>query len=131
MRSRMLVGVCALFALLAVSGAASSGDTGPSKRWAIVSFSDPVLLGDQFLMGTYLFVHDDAKMANGEACTSIYRFDPARGPREQVATFHCVPTRREVCATTKVLVQDRGLDIPKLVEYQFAGDVEGHGVPGR
>jgi hypothetical protein len=131
MKSRIFVGALAVFAVFAISGLASSGDAGPSRRWAIVTFTDPVQLGDQYLMGSYLFVHDDAKMAKGEACTSIYKFDRARGPQEQVLAFHCVPAKRELCATTKLTIQDRGLAIPKLVEYQFAGDIEGHGVPGK
>jgi hypothetical protein len=132
MKSRILVGALAIAGLCTVSGMASSGDAaGPARRWAIVTFTDPVQLGDQFLMGSYLIVHDDAKMAEGKACTSVYKFDPARGPREEVFSFHCTPTKRDVCATTKLTLRDRGTDLPKLVEYQFAGDVEGHGVPGK
>ncbi|HZP49003.1 MAG TPA: hypothetical protein VFB07_10735 [Vicinamibacterales bacterium] len=132
MQSRIFVSALALVGLFAISGIASSGDAaGPARRWAIVTFASPVQIGDQFLMGKYLIVHDDAKMAKGEACTSIYRFDPATGPREQVVAFHCVPAKREVCATAKLTIQDRGLDIPRLVEYQFAGDNEGHGVPAK
>jgi hypothetical protein len=131
MKSRMFVGALALLATFTASGIASSGDNaGPARRWAIVTFSDPVRIGDQYLMGSYLIVHDDAKMAKGEACTSIYRFDRAKGPREQVVAFHCVPSKRDVCDTTKITLQVRGVDVPKLLEYQFAGDAEGHGVPG-
>ena len=36
-------------------------------------------------MGPYLIVHDDAKMERGEPCTTFYRFDPAKGPQEEVA----------------------------------------------
>ena len=132
MRSRILVGALVLAGFCTLTGIASSGDAaGPARRWAVVTFTDPVQIGDQFLMGSYLIVHDDAKMAKGEACTAIYRFDRERGPREQVYAFHCEPAARSLCATTKLTVQDRGLDIPKLVEYQFAGDAEGHGVPGK
>ena len=132
MKSRILVGALALVGLFTMSGIASSGDSaGSARRWTIVTFTNPVQIGDQFLMGKYLIVHDDEKMAKGEACTAIYKFDPVKGPGEQVIAFHCVPAKRAVCATTKVTVQDRGLDIPKLVEYQFAGDTEGHGVPAR
>lgn len=132
MKSRIFVGALALVGLFTVSGIASRGDAaGPTRRWAIVNLTSPVQLGDQFLMGKYLIVHDDAKMARGEACTSIYRFDPARGPREEVVSFHCVPSQRDVCANTTLTVRDRGIDVPKLLEYQFAGDAEVHGVPGR
>ncbi len=130
MRSRIAVGVLALVGLLSVSGLASRGDAaGPSRRWAVVNFTSPVQLGDQFLMGRYLIVHDDEQMARGEACTTIYRVDPVRGPQEQVMTFHCVPSQRAVCAETTFKVRERGGEVPKLIEYQFAGDTEGHGVP--
>ncbi len=130
MKSRFFVGMLALVGFFTISGIASSGDSaGPARRWAIVTFANPVQLGDQFLMGTFLIVHDADKMAKGEACTSIYRFDPDRGPREQVVAFHCVPAKRDVCASTTLTVQSRGVDLPKLLEYQFAGDAEGHGVP--
>ena len=131
MTPRMFAGALTLVALCSISGMASSGDAaGPARRWAIVSFVNPVLVGDQFLMGSYLIVHDDAKMAKGEACTSIYRFDPRKGPGVEVVAFHCVPANREVCATTRIVLQSRGVDMPRLLEYQFAGDTEGHGVPG-
>ena len=132
MKSRIFVGVLALVGLSTVSGVASRGDSaGPARRWAIVNITSPVQLGDQFLMGKYLIVHDDGKMARGEACTSIYRFDPARGPREEVVSFHCVPSQRDACANTTLTILGRGTDVPRLVEYQFAGDAEVHGVPGR
>ncbi len=128
----MAVGALTLLALFSISGVASSGDgAGPARRWAIVTFADPVQIGGQFLMGSYLFVHDDAQMAKGEACSAIYSFVPGKGPGEQVVAFHCVAIRREVCATTRVTVQARGLDLPELVEYQFAGDADGHGVPAQ
>ena len=130
MRSRFIIGVLAVVGLCSASGLASRGDAaGPARRWAIVNFTSPVQLNDQFLMGRYLIVHDDDLMAKGEACTHIYRFDSARGPREEVLSFHCVPTPRDVCAETTFKVRNRGADVPKLLEYQFAGDAEGHGVP--
>ena len=130
MKSPMFVGALALLGFFTVSGVASSGDSaGPARRWAIVTVANPVQLGDQVLMGSYLIVHDDEKMAKGEACTSIYKFEPGRGPREQVIAFHCVPARRDVCAATTLTVQTRSSSMPRLLEYQFAGDAEGHGVP--
>lgn len=132
MRSRFFVGVLAVVGLFSAIGFASKGSTaGPDRRWAIVNITSPVQLGDQFLMGKYLIVHDDAKMARGEACTSIYRFDSARGPQEVVASFHCIPSQREICDETTLRVQSRAGDVAKFVEYQFAGDTEGHGVPAQ
>ena len=130
MRSRILVSAAVLLGVFGVNALATRGDNAaPPRRWAIVNFSSPVQLGDQFLMGRYLFVHDDAKMAKGEACSSIYRFDEKRGPQEEVIAFHCTPVKRDVCANTTLTLRNRGPEIPILTEYQFAGDVEGHGVP--
>jgi hypothetical protein len=130
MRSRILVGTLVLVGAFSASALATRGDgAGPTRRWAIVNFVSPVQLEDQYLMGQYLIIHDDAKMERGEACTSFYRFDPATGPKEQVAAFHCRPVPRELCEQTRISVRNSGLDIPRLVEYQFAGDIEGHGVP--
>ena len=132
MRSRIFVGVLAVVGLFSAIGFASKGSTaGPDRRWAIVNITSPVQLGDQFLMGKYLIVHDDAKMARGEACTSIYRFDAARGPQEEVVSFHCIPSQREICEETTLKMESRTGEIAKIVEYQFAGDTEGHGVPAK
>src|SRR5262245_34997908 len=131
MRSRILVGAVLVFGLLAVGVVATSGDqTGPSKRWAIVNFVDAVRVNREFVMGPCLIVHDDTKMARGEPCTTIYRFDAKKGPQEVLVAFMCKPIRRGVIDVTKVtIVPLVSRDLPNLTEYQFAGDAEGHGVP--
>ncbi len=132
MGSRIFVGALLLVGAM-VGTSASNGTHGAThKQWAIVNFGDPVRLQNRVLMGSYLIVHDDAKMARGEPCTSIYRFDPARGPQETEAEFMCQPVQREICAkTTMAVAYDPALGIRKLTEYQFAGDTEAHGVPTR
>src|SRR5215208_5056386 len=78
MRSRVLVGALLLVGTMAAGSSASNGAHGVTqKQWAIVNFGDPVLVQNRVLMGSYLIVHDDEKMARGEPCTSIYRFDAA------------------------------------------------------
>ena len=63
-RSRIIVGAFLLFGLLAAGTIATSGDgVAPPRQWAITNFIDPVLVADQILMGPYLIVHDDTKMA--------------------------------------------------------------------
>lgn len=132
MKGHICIGTLLLVGLFGASTFATRGDNvGPARRWAIVNFPSPVQLGDQYLMGQYLFVHDDAKMARGEVCTSIYRFDPKTGPKEEVIAFHCQPAQRPLCDRATFTVRDRGPEIPMLTEYQFAGDSEGHGVPGK
>lgn len=64
MRSRIIVGAFLLFGLLAAGTIAASGDgVAPPRQWAITNFIDPVLVADRILMGPYLIVHDDTKMA--------------------------------------------------------------------
>ena len=130
MKSRVLLGVLLVVVFSAGTFATKGDHVAPSRQWALVNFVDPVRVSDQLLMGPYMILHDDAKMARGEACTSFYRFDPKTGPKEEVVSFHCTPTEREVCATAKLTtVRNPDTLILNLTEYQFAGDAEGHGVP--
>jgi hypothetical protein len=132
MRSRIIVGSLLLLGVFA--------KLGPSRRrrrrsrrqqWGIATFTDPVMVTNQILMGSYLIVHDDAKMERGEACTSFYRFDPAKGPQEEVLSFHCTPATRQAAATLTLTKSERksAVGIARLTEYQFAGDCEAHGIP--
>ena len=134
MRSRMIVGSLLLLGVLSAGSLATRGDgVAPPRQWALASFTDPVLVASQILMGPYLIVHDDAKMERGEPCTTFYRFDLAKGPEEAVVSFHCTPALRKV-AGTLVLTQtdvNPAIGIRRLTEYQFAGDCEAHGIPAR
>lgn len=132
MRSRILAGAFLLVAVMAAGTAATSGDrVGPARQWAIVHLAEPTLVGATIVQGPVLFTHDDTKMARGEPCTSVYLFEPAKGPMEEVAAFHCFPTPRSV--VWKFTIRTRPNDELGfgcvLTEYQFAGDAEGHGVP--
>jgi hypothetical protein len=130
MRSRLLLGTLAVIAVATVVGAASDGSHASPKQWAIVTFTDPVALRGHVLMGGYLVVHDDERMAKGEPCTSIYEFDFARGPQALDQEFMCQPSKREICAKTTFTVRhDPVRGINRVTEYQFAGDAEVHGVP--
>ena len=132
MRSRIIVGSVLLLGVLAVGTIATSGDgVAPPRQWAITNFMAPVLVADQFLMGQYLIVHDEARMARGEPCTSFYRFDPARGPQEQAVSFHCTPATRKVVDRLTLTQTDQATvhGIKRLTAYQFAGDCEAHGIP--
>ena len=131
MRSRILVGVVLLIGILGAGTLASSGaNVAPNKQWAIVNFAHPVRVSGNLLAGPYLIVHDDAKMARGEPCTTFYRFDPAKGPQNAEVEFMCKPAQRSVCdKTTLSVAYDPALGLDRVVEYQFAGDTEGHGIP--
>jgi hypothetical protein len=132
MRSRIFVGACALVGALAVGTVATSGDrVAPARQWAIAYLSEPTLVGSTIVQGPVLFTHDERKMARGEPCTTVQLFDPAKGPAEEVVSFHCIPRSRKVVGTFTVSTRPNvalGFGCV-LTEFQFAGDAEGHGVP--
>ena len=132
MKASIRIGVLLVVALVAAGTLSASGNNyvGAKKQWTIVNFADPILVKGEFVMGPVLIVHDNEKMAKGEACTTFYRFDKARGPQEEIVSFHCKPrtTDAKLDATNLVTtLTDPGCR--KLVEYQIAGDAEAHGVP--
>jgi hypothetical protein len=134
MRSRIIVGALLVFGVLAAGTFATSGDgVAPPRQWAIVHFTDPVLVTDQILMGSYLIVHDDARMERGEPCTSFYRFDSAKGPQEEVLAFHCTPSMKKVVDKLTLTQTEPNpmIGIARLTEYQFGGDCEAHGIPSK
>ncbi len=130
MRSRILLGAIVVVGLFSAGSMASTGSHATPRQWSVVTFSDPVVLRGHVLMGEYLIVHDDARMEKGEPCTSIYRFDPAKGPQQLVLEFVCQPQQRTVCERTTFTVErDSVLGLNKVTDYQFAGDSELHGIP--
>jgi hypothetical protein len=131
MRRRTFVGLILVVGLSAPV-VVSSGDGGnATRRWAGVYLSEPTLIGSTVVQGPVLFVHDDARMARGEPCTTVRLFDPERGPIDEIAAFHCIPTPRKL-VTKFTLTTRPNTELGYgcvLTEYQFAGDTEGHGVP--
>lgn len=109
---------------LPVTGAANPA----KKQQAMFTFNEPVKVMDVTLKGQYLFVHDDAAMARGEACTYIYKGLSARA--DKLATsFHCIPAVRE---KANYFIVRTVLTTPgtyELKEFQFAGSTEAHMVP--
>ena len=130
MRSRIRVGAFLVVALLAVAGTIR-GDASPTRQSAVVWLKEPTLIVSTIVQGPVMFVHDADKMRRGESCTSVYLWLPGKGKDEEIASFHCVPTRR--APTGRFVVRTRpNLELGYgciLSEYQFAGDSEGHGVP--
>ena len=132
MRSPILIAALVVVGAIA-AGTVVSGDGGgaPMRQWAIAEFSQPTLVGSTIVQGPVLFEHDSAKMARHEPCTMVYLFDPKVGPLEEVASFHCIPTPRQVVHKFTIRTRPNtnlGFGCV-LTEYQFAGDLEGHGVP--
>ena len=134
MKSRIIVGALIVVGLLGVGTFASRGGTDVSgpRQWTMANFPDPVWVHGNLVMGPVMIVHDDQKMESGEACTTFYRFDESRGPREEIVSFHCTPVQRPVATSTTLTLQ-KGIDggCKRLVEYQIAGESEAHAIPER
>ena len=130
MRSRILVGALAVMAILA-SGVLAASDAGgsPTRQWSAVFFAQPTTIAGRTVQGAVLFVHDDQLMASGGACTSVYRFDPATGPKELVVSFMCRPEKRVAVNKFTASCIRNGGNLQILTSYQFPGDAEAHGVP--
>jgi hypothetical protein len=132
MRLRIIVGTLLVVGFLGAGTFASHGgsDVSNARRWTLVNFVDPVSVQGTLVMGPVMIVHDDTRMAQGEACTTFYRFDRARGPREELVSFHCNPVQLPVAAeTTLTVVDGPGQRCKRLVQYQIAGDGEAHAIP--
>jgi len=100
------------------------------KERAVMKFNQPVKLMGLTLKGEYLFVHDDAAMARGEACTFVYK-GIAEIPDKLVVSFHCTPVPRARVAnfTVRTLLTAPGQY--EVTEFQFGGSTESHMVPVR
>jgi len=131
MRSTILVGTLLLVGVSAPGMVTVSGDGVGGRQSAIVYLTQPTLIGSTIVEGPVLFTHDEAKMARGEPCTTIYLFDPRTGPAEEITSFHCIPKYRHVAHKFILTTQPNaalGFGCV-LTEFQFAGDSEGHAVP--
>lgn len=99
-----------------------------AKQWSTLKLAQPMLVNRALISGTVLIVHDDAKMARGEPCTTFYQFDPRFGRQQELVSFHCKPRRADKVSTTTLTTSDEP-GVRRLLEYQLAGDSEAHGVP--
>ena len=133
MRTTAFVGTLFLIGLLGIGTVATNGDSSsPVRQSAIVKLTEPTQIASVLVEGVVLFTHDKAKMARGEPCTSVYLFDRATGPGDKIVSFHCIPTTRKVVHEFTITTRpNEALGFGcVLTEFQFAGDAEGHGVPG-
>ena len=125
-----------LFIALLCAVTLSSGSTAsvtnaanaPNKQKAVMKFTEPVKLMGVTLLGQYLFVHDDAAMARGEACTFVYK-GVAENPDKLVVSFHCTPAERTKVASFTVRTQLISPGVTELREFQFENSTEAHLVP--
>jgi hypothetical protein len=127
MRTRTVVGTFLVFAAVGVSILAAA----PTLRAVAVTFTQPTLIAGVWVNDTVVFEHDDDKMARGEPCTTIYKYDRRQKDRGDVlVSFMCVPRARPVAEKFEAIVSTIDFGGTRmLVEYQFEGDNEGHGVP--
>ena len=118
-----------LFAVtLSSSSAVVSKAANAKKQKAVTQFSDPVSLQGILLKGEYLFVHDDAAMARGEACTFVYKGN-AEIASKLVVSFHCTPVQRQKVGGFVVRTEQVSPGVNELREFQFGGETEAHAVP--
>ena len=123
MRSRIIV--AALFiAVFAVVTKAT-----PTVKWAAVNLKDTTMIAGKFVAGPVVFIHDDARMARGEPCTTVHRFEPGKGAGEEIVAFHCKPRWGKAPSRFTAATNSQPAGPPVLTEYQFAGDEEAHIVP--
>jgi len=118
--------VCAV--VLTSTSLANDKTPAARKQRATAQFNQPVVVQGVTLNGEYLFVHDDAAMARGEACTRIYKGN-AEIASNLVVEFHCVPIQRTKTNYFIVRTKQREDGIIELDEFQFKGDTEAHGTP--
>jgi len=124
--------LASLFCAVALSSTASvaSKATGDMKKQkATMQFTQPVMLRGVVLKGEYLFVHDDAAMMRGEACTFVYKGN-AEVSSKLVISFHCTPAERLKVQSFTVRTEEIA-GLTQLREFQFGGDTEAHLVPAR
>jgi hypothetical protein len=98
------------------------------KQSHVINFDRPVVLQGVTLQGDYLFVHDDAAMQRGEACTYVYEGNaPLR--KKLVVSFHCIPVQRDKARQFVVRTVETSPGVNQVKEFQYGGDTEAHGVP--
>ena len=102
--------------------------TDVQKRKAVTEFTKPVSVLGVVLKGKYLFVHDDAAMNRGDACTYIYKGE-AEVRDNLVTSFHCLHIERAKAKNFILRSRETASGVVELTEFQFSGETAGHGVP--
>jgi hypothetical protein len=128
---RLLFLIAVLSAALLISmpaPASTSAAEGATKQRAAVKFDQPVIVMGVTLKGDYLFVHDDAAMARGDACTFVYKGN-AEVRDNLIVAFHCTPKERVKVGYFTLRSRLTPSGQQQLTEFQFAGSTEGHLVP--
>ena len=128
----LLLGVVAATIIATTSFVAAAP---PGKDMAVVDLPETTMLMKTALLGKYIFVHDDQKMAQGEPCFSVYEYSqdqagqPEARPDKLVTSFHCQPIARAKARQLVTTCQIGRGGTLELREIQFARTTEGHRVP--
>ena len=118
-----------LGALVLASFALDANASSVKKQRATMRFDKATTVhGVVLTPGQYLFVHDDAAMARGDACTLIYKGDTATA-NKLVVSFHCTPTERTKATHFVTRSTEKPGGVVELLEFQFKGDTEAHLIP--
>lgn len=128
MKRLFIISVVLCTLVLGVVSFTSTAANTSQKHKAVARFDSPVTLQGVVLKGEYLFVHDDAAMSRGDACTFVYRGQSETANR-LVASFHCLPVMRDRANHFVVRSVEVAPGLVEVREYQFEGDTEGHAVP--
>jgi hypothetical protein len=124
--------LCAIAISYNQSVVTATGAVSSHKQTAVVTFKEPVKLLDVVLKGDYMFVHDDKRMAEGEACTYVFKVIGGTAV-DLVCSFHCTPVDRPKAETFTMrssLISAKST-LQEITEIQFAGSSEGHRVPAK
>jgi hypothetical protein len=125
MQAKFFIGAAVMMGFLA----ASTLDAVPTRRSAVVRFLRPTIVAGSFVIGTVVIEHDDAKMARGEPCTTVYHYKSENERGEPIVSFMCMPRERPLATQFEATVVGTVSWPDRLTEYQIAGEREGHGVP--
>jgi hypothetical protein len=125
---KTLVLLLTLISALMLASVVVSQPAAVTKHKGVIRFNSWVVLQGVTLQGEYLFVHDDAAMARGEACTYVYRGTEAVQSK-LVVSFHCDPIPRPKATHFTVTSRELLPGFAEVREYQFKGETEAHGVP--
>jgi len=124
----LLLFIALLSVAVLSNGSAPFASNAALKERAVFKFDGNVTLMDIPLKGQYLFVHDEAAMLRGEACTLVYKGVEER-PENLIVYFHCTPKIRAIAQHFTVRTLEVAPGQHEVREFQFAGSPESHLVP--
>lgn len=111
--------------LLSLGGIPAPATCDTTRDEAIVKFTEPVQVGDEWVMGRAVIVHDDAAKARGEACTFIYKTDKVGRPT-LVAGYKCERVARPITNEFRLVTYRSPNNVRVLNEVQFPGQPFAH-----